>query len=639
LVAGRGRRAALPDDGYEPPARLLVDHGRCVVRFITEDGRTTKDFDFTIFLVSRALQVAFARAFDRATGPSGTHKTMNTANEYFRMLRLFSGHLATLPRPPQRPEQLAPSHLVGHTLRRKHLRRFRREVGTLRTCLLAVDGLSGPFVAKLVELSATRDPPTMLSSYSRAEFNRILAAARKDARAAATRIRAHRELLERWRGGGIDETSDRTTWELGAILNHIERHGDVPRHEYGARLPLRWVAAHGTVRDLVSLLHLHCHEAAAFLVLLIGLTGQNGGTLADAPAAHHRADGAAGGTATAIVELRKPRRGRWRSHMDVALAGLPDWLGPMPSGPVTAKEELHTPFGVYMLVAELTELARRFTGSDRLLVSWANRGYMVGRGFRIGLLSEMVPRWGRSQALPADPPPDAPPDDGDASAPPSRTVDPQPLEVTMPRLRVSFVQHHQKAVAHTDQVLATEYLGRDRGNIADYQQLVGRVLEEQVDKAKASVVLATLTDADLTEARQHPSTVAARFGIDVLTLKRMLGGELDTVLAACVDHTNSPYTPAGEPCRASFLRCLDCPNARATPQHLPIQALALDALTVRRAELPPLEWARRFALPHAQLSDLLDRFPPATVEAARAEATEADRRLVARFLARELDHT
>lgn len=119
----------------------------------------------------------------------------------------------------------------------------------------------------------------------------------------------------------------------------------------------------------------------------------------------------------------------------------------------------------------------------------------------------------------------------------------------------------------------------------------------------------------------------------------MLGGELDTVLAACVDHTNSPYTPTGEPCRASFLRCLDCPNARATPQHLPVQALALDALTVRRAELPPLEWARRFALPHAQLSDLLDRFPPATVAAARAEATEADRRLVARLLARELDHT
>jgi hypothetical protein len=65
----------------------------------------------------------------------------------------------------------------------------------------------------------------------------------------------------------------------------------------------------------------------------------------------------------------------------------------------------------------------------------------------------------------------------------------------------------------------------------------------------------------------------------------------------------------------------------------------LDAFAARRADLPPLEWARRFALSHAQLTDLLDRFPPAVVAAARAAGTDDDRRLVERFLARELDRT
>ncbi len=86
------------------------------------------------------------------------------------------------------------------------------------------------------------------------------------------------------------------------------------------------------------------------------------------------------------------------------------------------------------------------------------------------------------------------------------------------------------------------------------------------------------------------------------------------------------------------MRCLDCPCARAAPQHLPVQVLVLDALTARRGDLPPLEWAHRFALPHAQLTGLLDRHPLAAVQAARAAATDAGRRLAERFLNRELDH-
>ena len=54
----------------------------------------------------------------------------------------------------------------------------------------------------------------------------------------------------------------------------------------------------------------------------------------------------------------------------------------------------------------------------------------------------------------------------------------------------------------------------------------------------------------------------------------MISGRSDTVLASCTGHTDSPHAPAGMPCTASFLECLDCPNARALPRHLPVQVAA-----------------------------------------------------------------
>jgi hypothetical protein len=70
-----GRAAALPAPGYQVPDRLVLDDGRCVVRFTTEDGRRGRDYDFARLPLARPLQVTFARAFDRRTGPAGTRKS------------------------------------------------------------------------------------------------------------------------------------------------------------------------------------------------------------------------------------------------------------------------------------------------------------------------------------------------------------------------------------------------------------------------------------------------------------------------------------------------------------------------------------------------------------------------------------
>jgi len=448
----RRPRAALPDGGYQPPARLLVDGERCVVRFATEDGRASREFDFARLPVDRALQVAFARAFDQATGPSGTRKAMASADKTYQALRAFGHLLARLPAPPRRPEELRASHLDQYALQRRHHQSFNREFSALKGVLRAVDGLGERFVAKLVQPNPHRHRPRPLRSYSQTEFRRILAGARHDAHAAAVRIRANRQLLADWRAGRVDRDADPTGWELGLILDEIERTGNVPRYPRGPQHARWFIHRHGTVPQLMSRIHLMWEEAAAFLVLLIGLTGHNGGTLGDMPAVHHRPDGQAGGTASAIVELRKPRRGKHRSHLPTALVDLSDpgaTVAGEPPGEVPARDELHTPFGIYRLLLELTEPARRLVGTDRLLVCWAPKGFSRGPGFRVGATPSMVPVWGRRRHLPADPNPQQP------DTPPGL------LSVTMARLRLSYLQHHQKAVAHTDRVLATEYLGRD----------------------------------------------------------------------------------------------------------------------------------------------------------------------------------
>jgi hypothetical protein len=117
----------------------------------------------------------------------------------------------------------------------------------------------------------------------------------------------------------------------------------------------------------------------------------------------------------------------------------------------------------------------------------------------------------------------------------------------------------------------------------------------------------------------------------------MIAGDLDTVMNACADHDAGPHSPPGQPCRAPFLLCLECPNARALPRHLPVQIQVHDRLVARRAQMPPLAWAERFAAPHARLTDILDQHGPAAVDDAREQITDADRNLVGRFLHRELD--
>jgi len=605
----KGRKAALPAPGYRPVERKQGNEG-LVVRFVPEDPREQPiDFDFAGWPVSRQLQTAFADAFSARTPGGGRVRARESATTLHQIFRSFGTYLGTLESPPTRPSQLARAHLDGWYLPRAE---DARALGGLKSILRHVEGLDADFRDAANEPGPRRNQGGVLSSYIREANRRILQAARADVRAAAVRIRAGRELLADWRRGGLLHHPEETQ-QRGELLDYLDCHDDVPRYPT-TNVPKNWVARLGTVADHFAHLHLNSFDVGAFAVLLVGLTGQNPTTIAKATAEHHRPDGHAGGPPSAAVRLDKPRRGSGR-HMDVALTSVPPWASHgMPAGDSVSSKgdtlDLHTPFGVYTLLVELAAPARVRLDTDALFAWWSPRGGKgAGRGYRNRLDHFQVSDWSAKH-----------PNLDVAGA------------VTLTRLRLTFNELQQRPVAHTETTLANEYLVRNRGNLAEYQKVVATTLSEQVKKADTRARMQTLSAADVAEARTNPTAVAARFGMDTQTLERLIAGELNTVLGACVDDAEGEQV-----CTASFLLCLGCPCARATPAHLPLQIAVHDALLTRKADVTPLRWATRFAESHYRLTDLLDRAGEAAVADGRAAVTDTDAELVRHFLERDLD--
>ncbi|MGJ6963899.1 hypothetical protein ACSDR0_18500 [Streptosporangium sp. G11] len=617
-MSGRGRSASLPPADYRPPQRLFhdADGEAMVVRFFSEIDGTHRDFDFATFPVAPQLRLWFAEAFLKATGPGGSKRRMASADTTFQGMRRFARYLGQLRHPPKTSAGLRPVHLDGYALGRRDSNGWSRELGCVRSALRVGEGAPAEFLIHLdgMRTPRKRDDPTVL--YTKQELKKIQETARAEVRAAAARLREGRAFLHRWREGKISK-DDVLAWERGWLLDYVDQHGDVPRRIPGPTAKLqghttkRVVGRHGGPRVVMAQLGMTVHEAAAAAVLLICLTGENLTTIATAPALFHRPDGYAGRTASVLVDLVKPRRGARKSSMTAPWSDLPPWIaGPPATTPARRRGELTTPFGLYVLLVELMDFGRGQAGTDRLFVPWASSGGKGrGRGWRMGLPKNATFDWGRSLGLPVD----------------------------CDRLRLTWLERHQRPVAHTEATLANEYLVRSRGDLVEYRKVVAKTQREQVRKARTLERMRLLSTGDVRAAVEDPKLIAKRFDMDVVTLRRVLAGELDTVLGACVDHLNGSFTAPGRPCEASFMLCLSCRCARALPTHLPIQVAVRDEMLVRKPTMTPLRWAERFAGPLAQLDDLLRHYPDAMIEQARVSITPDQRALAQRLLNRELD--
>jgi hypothetical protein len=222
---------------------------------------------------------------------------------------------------------LRPRHLDGFVtyLRTEgHTAKLREDLRGVKLIVRQLDSWHLDMVVKLVEpLPPQAHRGKGHTSYSRCEFQRIASAARDDLRQAAQRIRANRTVLEQYRSGRIDDPTRQLE-----LLDFLERHADVPRRggdfPSKSHLPTQWLNASGFggTWSIIRWAHLSPLEVSAGAVLLAALTGQNPYVIMKITATHHRAHGDAGGAKTAIVGVRKGRRGG-RAEMDVALAAVP----------------------------------------------------------------------------------------------------------------------------------------------------------------------------------------------------------------------------------------------------------------------------------------------------------------------------
>lgn len=612
---------------------MTAQDGRQIIRCYSQDGEERIDLDMSALDLPAALHTALVAALVARTTPGKGLTSIESVKKAYRAVVAFARYLTSLDVVPQSARELTPEQFDGFYEHRKAegIKTASMELADVRLVLVKAEGLSDALSGRLAGALPSRPEGEPAHSYSRTELKRIAQAARTMLRTAEKRIRSNRELLERFRAGEIDVDHDTDLRRRLQILDHLDRVGDVPRRMRNTagkyqNAPENWVTTRGKVKEVVGWLYLVPEEIAAAAVLFGVMTGQNPEPIVKMTAAHHRADGGVG-PGTAIVGLRKPRR-QSRAYMDLALSEVPDWIS-IPEQPdqISTRDILHTPFGLYVLVHELTARARQFAGGNRLLVTYmasgGGPGTAKGRGWRpMRTDGALISKLGRDWNLPSD--------EADQEG------NPLPMRpLRLETLRMTYIELHQKPVAHTRET-ATRYLVRNRGNINEYRTVVAQALTAEVAKARARSKITAMTAEQVAQAQENVEAVAAELGLEPTVLKRMIAGELDTVLGACTDNTGGAYNP-GEPCRASFLLCLGCECARALPRHLAVQVVVHDRLAERREQMDRLHWAERFAGPHAQLADLLDQADETAVEDARRDAGPDEHKLADRLLNRELD--
>jgi hypothetical protein len=193
-VSGRGRRASNPPADHTRPEVLAP--GGTVVHHRNKHGRV-KSFDFSTLPVAEPMQHSLAAVFAGRCVRRWTVHT--TADQAFDHIMRFAQFLSSLEQPPGDVDELTVAIVKRWRLSRTGRPGGYRDMAMIGS-LLRDDGrlAEGPVAD---ELAGRQRPPAKnrVQSYGEAEFEAIVAAARRMFRAALLRIESNAEHLERWR--------------------------------------------------------------------------------------------------------------------------------------------------------------------------------------------------------------------------------------------------------------------------------------------------------------------------------------------------------------------------------------------------------------------------------------------------------
>jgi hypothetical protein len=607
VTGGRhARRAALPPAGYTRDRQ--PGPGSLAVTVAGESGGTEGVFDFSALPGPPPLLAACAAGFARMAGPDNPWRAAATCANGYKAIREFLRWAAALDLPPQAPEHITPAVQAQWRLSRPGTVYGRACQLAVRQWLPQVPGVPAATIAA----SARRIPagPALSeAAYTRKEFGQIKAAAARTFGTALVRIRAGREHLLRWQAGEFPRPGPREQYRqtqpetagylTGEALDALQRTGDVPLTQAGHRaVTARHARALGGAgpQHTWARLFLTMPEAAALAVLLVCDQGWNRSVLDVMPVPDDMPGAGEEGLDiyhAGIVKRRRPARARYSS------ANLPDTGPGSPGRLIRQAIEATQP-------ARIT-LAALGAPTDRLLVS--RRDQFRGRQdmFCLGAPpGDSMRRWAAGA--------------GAGLAGP----DGQPPQVSLRRLRRTVqVLIRREPAQNSQQTHESAYVLRDPAALPEAEEVTAQGLADAVGHARATVKMRMLLDA----GPDQPAAGATR------QQQALADGALDTATGACLDFTNSPSGPPGQPCTASFLDCLACPNAVATRRHLPRLAWLHRALGELRATVTPATWEQDWQPHFLRLTSLLeDNTTAAERQAATRAASAADRELIAGLL-------
>ena len=613
MTSAQQRTAAVaPEAGYSRPR--LVEPDGLSVSVRTEDG-DTKMFDFSSVDAPPGLSGPLVAAFARVSGPTGTWRQMATVQNGWKALRrflVFAGE--------EHPDVTTITGLtvdVWKNWRESTASASGRNGSSrvLRTLLREAEGLPARTRMALngrIEENVERQT----DAYKRDEMARIVIAARRVFRAAEARIGANREALERYRAEMEPADCVRVRfrdreWSHGEVLDHLSRTGrmpdsfkGVPRKRTGALREALGIGEEGTWYR-VSLFPA-VHEVYAAMILLVHAKGLNRSVMARLKVSDiERLPGFKPGRWIYQVDADKPRRGS-------------DRYSPITfSGPAARLLQRTLAMGE---PARDTLAGLGFAG-DPLLVACQKSSYSRHES------DLFITDWMSA--------------DGAATAWHERVqvcgADGEPIRVSLRRMRLSVQVLRGEASENSVDVSVRVYRGPDPQTHEQARPVVVQGLNDAVTDAKRRVA-ARVSESDAEAARADPAPLAARLGVGEEDVKALLEGRLDTATAACLDIMHSPHeVDEAGPCTASFLACVECSNAVATPDHIPRIVATREALVVAARSSPAAVRERHYTRHVAAFDDLLRQVPEPEVRRARAAVTPADIEAVAQLLNRSLD--
>ncbi|MFJ8973488.1 hypothetical protein ACIRJ3_29760 [Streptomyces anulatus] len=607
LRPGRGRSAALPSGPYEPPPAVRPTPAGVEVAFEGEDGRRRVFSLAALPLPGWHEDLAAAEAV--RFGPTGTCRTLHSAEHVHHSARLLLTSLATLDEPPATPGDLRESHLLRLRMQLQNSSKTPAYVGRFGSVLLLLRCLpAGRLRPEVLDFMGRRGhvagrSPEGQPGYSDREFTAIVTAARSDAAAIRDRIAAGEARLARIETEGLDAFEGQERIDAERLLR-LARTGTAQGIPNGRVLP-PGVPGNQWRLMLARQLFLTERDVLPLLVLGVALTGRNVETIKELPAEHRVLEDRA-----VAVGLLKRRRGKSASRETV------HWeIG-------SASRQLHTPGGYYLLLHRLTARSRSYSGTEWL---WSIFAGMHGR------TAKNAAYWDAKQASAGHVAPFAlrmnsigrPSLSEWAAAHGLRDDDGEPLSVRMNRIKTTVEVRTTRALGghlptasrtNTLDVSFRHYLKPDP-RIRDWaERVMVQALADAEDHARATTARVLDEGAEKALAAD-PHTAAKVLGTTAEKITQARDGQLDTLVSACLDFEHGPFDEG--PCRQSFLTCLRCENALVLEKHLPSLLALLERLQAELDATNVADWCRRHAVTWLILTRrVLPRFTAAQIRRA-----------------------